>query len=177
MMTILIGGATLNAVRLRPYPLAFVPDDKHFILAFDIPAGDRIECWCPKRLSCPKIEAGVMPWAAHRLVDDKAFGERPMIVSAVGGNGEYLILHPHQYDLLAIRMTDECSSSGHVMEGNSLAEIRSFQLFFIWCHHRLLSPGARPFRVILVAPDNRLASSAILAPIEVIKKFAGASFV
>ena len=47
-------------------------------------------------LSRAQIETGVMPGAAHRVVDDQTVGKRSMIVRAMRPDRENVVSPPHQ---------------------------------------------------------------------------------
>ena len=45
-----------------------------------------------------------MPWASDRIADDQAFGQRAVIVSAMGTDSEDVRLAPDNQDLLAVNL-------------------------------------------------------------------------
>lgn len=70
------------------------------IALFDLPAGKRIESRRAQRLATAKIEAGMVPGTTDGAVDDQAIGQRPVIVGAMGADGEDLAIPPHQQNLV-----------------------------------------------------------------------------
>ena len=57
---------------------AFLNDEDFIIPLLDPPGVNRGERWSVQRLSRAETEAGVMPGAPHRLVDDETFGRGPL---------------------------------------------------------------------------------------------------
>ena len=56
-----------------------------------------------------KIETGVMPRAPDAVPDDEPFSERPVVMAAMGSDGENLGPAVYQQDLLVAHMTCELS--------------------------------------------------------------------
>jgi len=87
-----------------------------------------------KRLTRAQIKAGMMPRTADSATDDKALGERPVIMSAMWRDGEDFLTRPHQEYLLVANMTEECSLIRQVAEGHGAGEVGTGRIRFILRH-------------------------------------------
>jgi hypothetical protein len=65
-----------------------------------------------------KIEAGVVPRASHRAIDDEPISQRPAIVGAVSADGEHVGPTAHEQDRLLSNMADELASVGQLGRGD-----------------------------------------------------------
>ena len=65
-----------------------------------------------------------MPRAADSAIDYKAFGQRPVVVSAMGGDREYRVGGAHQQDFLVAHVPSEFAID-KVGERNSLSQVGS----------------------------------------------------
>src|SRR5262249_54176403 len=72
-----------------------------------------------------QIEAGVMPRAADRAVDDEPLGQRPTVVRARGAHREHLGSALHEDHCLAADMTEQRHAVLNIRDGNAGSEIRS----------------------------------------------------
>jgi hypothetical protein len=75
----------------------------------DLPAGERVYGWSANGFAATKIETGVVPGAADAVSDYEPFSERPVVVAAMGSDGENLGPTVYQQDLLVAYMTCELS--------------------------------------------------------------------
>ena len=66
------------------------------VTLFDRPGLDRAQGRRAQCLSGAQTEAGVMPGAAHRVVDDQTVDKRSMIVRAMRPDRENVVPPPHQ---------------------------------------------------------------------------------
>src|SRR5271170_3992439 len=78
-----------------------------------------------------------MPRAADAAIDHKPFGQRPVVVAAMGGDGEYLVGAVRQQDLLVAHVSAEFAVD-KVREPNSLGQIRPAGARLLLCHVFLL---------------------------------------
>ena len=79
--------------------------------------GRRAEC-----LAAAQIEAGMVPRAAHRAVNNEAVGERPMIVGAMRADREDVRAAQDQQHLVVADMSKEVSN-GQVGQRDALGQI------------------------------------------------------
>ena len=75
----------------------------------DLPAGERVHGRCLNGFAAAKIETGVMPGAPYAVPDYEPFGERPVIMAAIGSDCENPGRAVYQQDLLVAHMTCELS--------------------------------------------------------------------
>jgi hypothetical protein len=87
-----------------------------------------VKRWGTKDLSGAQIEAGVMPWATHRLTDHQPLGKRPVIVGAVRRDREDLLSRPRQENCLAVRVANQHLAIAQALSRNAFGKIRSTQL-------------------------------------------------
>jgi hypothetical protein len=73
------------------------------------PAGERVYGWRANGFAATKIETGVMPGAPDAVSDYKPFSERPVVMAAVGSDGENIGPALYQQDLLVAHMSYELS--------------------------------------------------------------------
>ena len=86
--------------------LLFLAGDRDPALTlFDLPAVNRTQCRRRQRFTGREAEAGMMPGTANSVAHDQAFGERSMIVRAMGGDCRNFAAVPHQEDFLTADMT------------------------------------------------------------------------
>jgi hypothetical protein len=79
-----------------------------FAVALDLPDRQRIESRRVRRLTRPHVETGMMPRAADGLAVDEAFGERPMVVAAMGIDRKDVRARTHQKHVLIADMAQQC---------------------------------------------------------------------
>ena len=77
-----------------------------------------------RRLAGPHIEAGMVPWAADDLAIDKTFGERSVVMAAMGIEGEDVRSRSNQDDLLLADMAQQ-GGAGEFRQGDALGEVGS----------------------------------------------------
>jgi len=87
--------------------LALLPDDDAIALVLHPPDRERGERRRARSLPGPQIEAGMMPGAADAVADDKAVGERPVIMTAMRVDGEDLGAGTYQQHLLIADMAEQ----------------------------------------------------------------------
>ena len=63
-----------------------------------------------------------MPGAANGAIDHKPLGKRAVVVSAMGGDGEYPVGAVHQQDLLVAHVSGEFAVD-EIRERNALGQI------------------------------------------------------
>ncbi len=71
----------------------------------------------------PKVEAGVVPGTAHRVVDDEPLGERPVIVCAKGADREDFGAAAHEQHRLLADMAEKLAAVIELGAGDSLRQI------------------------------------------------------
>jgi hypothetical protein len=76
------------AARLPLFTLLMNEDPDVSLL--DLPAGERVYGRCPNGFAAAKIETGVMPGAPDAVPDYEPFSERPVVMAAMGSDGENL---------------------------------------------------------------------------------------
>jgi hypothetical protein len=123
--------------------VALLPDEDAIALALHLPDGKRRERRRPRRLSGPQVEAGVVPRAADAVADDKAFRERPMVMTAMRVDGKNLRTSAHQQDRLIADMPEQ-GLAGKFTQRYAAREIRPAGrgLRFSHVHFLTLSLGA-----------------------------------
>ena len=83
----------------------------------------------PEGLARAQIETGVVPGATHRVANQEALGERPLIMGALGTDREHLAAAAHQQNLLVAGMTDEHPAIGELIESDALGKVWTGELF------------------------------------------------
>ena len=100
----------------------------------DRPAIKRAKGWSSHRFSGAEIETGMMPGTADRGADHDAFGERPVIVGAVGAHSEDVRAPPDQQDLLGADMAGQHATLPELGKVDALREVRAGGGGFILSH-------------------------------------------
>jgi hypothetical protein len=93
------------AARLRL--VALLPDHDAIALLLDLPHRKRAQRRRARRFPGAQIEAGVMPGTADAVADHKAFRQRPMVVTAMGVDGENLGSRAHQQNILVTDVPEQ----------------------------------------------------------------------
>src|SRR4030095_8321823 len=88
--------------------------EHHLAAALDSPAWNWIQGRRAQRLTAAPAEAGVMPRAPDRVLDNQSIGERPVIVSAVGTHGKELTTGTSQHGDLDSDAPEQDSMGGKV---------------------------------------------------------------
>ena len=89
-------------VRLRE----FLAHEDAPVAPLDLPAIDRTQGRRAECLAAAQIEAGMVPRAAHRAVNNEAVGERPMIVGAMRADREDVRAAQDQQHLVVADMSE-----------------------------------------------------------------------
>ena len=77
------------------------------VAPLDLPASERTQGRRAQGLAVVQIETGVMPWAANCCANDEPVGERPMVVTAMGGDREHIRAVRNQQNLVVADMPGE----------------------------------------------------------------------
>src|SRR5262249_55918154 len=93
-----------------------------------LPARHRIERRRSDRLAGAQAEAGVMPGAAHGVIDHQALGERPAVMRAGRADRENLVAAPGQQHRLVAHAAADHLSVGEIAQRNSLGEVGTLRL-------------------------------------------------
>jgi hypothetical protein len=117
--------------------------DKNLAAAFlDLPARQRTERGRRERFAGRQIETSMMPGAADGVADHQSFGERPVIMRALGGNRRHLAAVAHQHHLVAADVARQHLAFGKIGGGNTLGKIGSARLLVVLRHY--FPPAAVP---------------------------------
>jgi hypothetical protein len=87
------------------------PHENAPVLLIDLPAFERIERRASFHRAGFQVEAGVVPRASNRPVDEQAFDERAVVVSAQCRNCKVLVAALDDEDLLCADTADELRAS------------------------------------------------------------------
>jgi hypothetical protein len=109
--------------------------DNPVILPFDIPARQRIESGSTGGLARSQIEAGMMPRAPDRAVDDQSFGKRAAVMRAMRTDGEELRTAPDQQHRLLADVAEKLVPIGDLVLRNSERQIRPLGLRLVSHFH------------------------------------------
>ena len=115
---------------------ALLRDEDAAVALFHPPAIDRAERRRALRLAAAQIETGVMPGAAHALAGHQAFGQRAMIMAAMGADGEYFAAAAHQQNLLIADVAQQLVVD-EIADGDALGQIRAARRRLLLCHGRV----------------------------------------
>jgi hypothetical protein len=80
----------------QPWLFKLLTNENPAVLLLNPPTGERA---CGRRSQCftaAQIEAGVMPGTSNAVPDYESFTERPVVMAAMGRNGEYPSLTVNQ---------------------------------------------------------------------------------
>ena len=102
---------------------ALLANENPAVALLDPPAVDWVEGRRAQGLACPKVEAGVVPGAAHHFVDDEPLGEGRMIVGASSADREDVGAPAHDQHRLVADMAEALAAVIEFGERNSLREI------------------------------------------------------
>src|SRR5262249_35589734 len=111
------------------------------VALIDRPAGERAQGRGAQRFAGAQVETGVVPGAAHGVVDHEAVAERTVIVRAVGADREDVAPAAHQQNLLVSDMADELAAVGELGKRDALREIGAGRLGLILGHAHLRARG------------------------------------
>ena len=75
-----------------------------------------------------------MPRAMHRIADQQTFGQRPMIVAALGADREHIFALAGQQHLLLADVTDKQAAVGEVGRWNALCQVGAGGLGLVFSH-------------------------------------------
>jgi hypothetical protein len=98
--------------------------EHHLAAALDSPAWNWIQGRRAQRLTAAQAEAGVMPRAPDRVLDNQSIGERPVIVSAVGTHGKELTTGTSQHGVLVADAPEQDSMVRKGSNRNPFAQVR-----------------------------------------------------
>ncbi len=104
------------------------------VALFDAPRRDGAESRRARGLSGPEIEAGVMPGAPHRVIDNEPLSERAVVVGAQSADGEHVGAAAHEQHRFIFDMADEFAAVWQFGGGNSELEIGTGWLRLIFSH-------------------------------------------
>jgi hypothetical protein len=108
-------------------------------MPLDSPAGGGIQRRCRQSLASAQAEAGVMPRAAHRVLDDQPLAERPAVMRAGRADREDLPAAPSQQHCVVANLTDKRRTIGELAFGNTVRQVR----FVLTCVRHLILPQTR----------------------------------
>src|SRR5450759_1276636 len=98
-----------RAIGARLRLLTFLMNEDVVISLLDPPAFESAYGRCAHGFAAAQIETGVVPGASNAVPDYEPFFERPMVMAALGRNGEYLGPAVDQQDLLVTYVTHKFS--------------------------------------------------------------------
>jgi hypothetical protein len=101
----------------------FFPYEHLVAAAFHSPAGNRIQRGRSQRFAGFEAEARVMQGTSNRVVNDKAFGERAVIVRAVRADGEESIADARQQNVLLADPSEQRAAARQRTDGDPEREI------------------------------------------------------
>ena len=129
----LVGRIRLRRHGARLRLLALLRDEDAAAALFHRPAIDRAERRRPRRLAGAQIETGVMPRAAHASAGHEAFGERAMVVAAMGADGEYVAAAAHQQNFLVADVAQQLVVL-EIAESDAFSQIRTARRGLLFSH-------------------------------------------
>jgi hypothetical protein len=100
----------------------------------DAPAEDGVERRRAERLAGTEAEAGMMPRAANRLVDEQPLLKRRPVMSTDGADREQVIASPGEKRRLPMRMPEQYSAIGDAGERDSFDEVGSAECLVCVVH-------------------------------------------
>jgi len=99
--------------RCRRSGLGPLTDEDLAVALIDPPTRDRIERRSPDGLAGREVETGMMERATNRVPDDEPLAQRPVIVGALGADGEQPPGRAHQQHVLLADLADEIGTVGN----------------------------------------------------------------
>ncbi len=94
-----------------------------------------------QRFTRTNVETGVMPGAAHGLTGRQAFGERAVVVTAIGSNCEEFAAPAQQHDVVVIDASHQLAA---VRQGGRLHTGFEVGCGLVWRSHYV-----KPFTVLI----------------------------
>lgn len=102
-------------------------DEDRVAATFNLPARDGIEGRRMQGLAAAQTETGMMPWATYLVVDDKAVGERSVIVRAMSAHGEEVGTATDEQDIVTGDGALKFCTIRNAGDRNALGEIGLFR--------------------------------------------------
>ena len=116
----------LAALTLRRFLFMLYKDPT--VPVFHRPARHRTQGRGAHGFSRPETEAGVMPRAAHRIIDHESVRERSAVMRAIGADREELITPARkQYGLLA-HVSRKHAAIGEIINGDADCKIEAWRV-------------------------------------------------
>src|SRR5262245_31487885 len=98
--------------------------EDHVAVALNSPAWNRIQSRRAQRLATAQAEAGVMPWAPDRVLDNQSIGERSVIVSAMGAHRKEFTPGTSQYGVLVADPPEHDAMIRKIGDRDPFAQVR-----------------------------------------------------
>jgi hypothetical protein len=130
--------------------------EHHLSAALDSPAWNRIQGRRAQRLSTAETEAGVMPRAPDRVLDNQSIGERSVIVGAMGTHRKELTTGTSQHGVLVADAPEHDSTVRKGGDRNPSAQVRP--CFGLGITHTDLTLSLRPVGKVSTCRSKRVPS-------------------
>jgi hypothetical protein len=104
---------------------SLIPHPNAIVLERNLPTGHRVECRSCQRLARTQAEAGVMPRAAHGVINDQSLVERSAQMAAGGADREDFVPQAGEQRLGATDMAFLDTAIGEVGNSNASGKIGS----------------------------------------------------
>jgi len=103
----------------------WIPYSNQIVLDRNFPARQRLECRRCQRFARAQAEAGMMPWAAHGVVDHQSLVKRSAQMATGVANSEDVVAEPREKRLCTADMASLHPAIGYVSHSNTSGKIGS----------------------------------------------------